>query len=87
MGEWKVVYLDELYYSSTIRWGKMDTNNTLKINYMLKAVKDLIYPGFTIVTGYSFTPKVSHLDMGCKKNVPVEDIHPLIEYWEKNFKE
>lgn len=53
----------------------------------VKAVKDLIYPGFTIVTGYAFTPKISHLNMGCKKNVPVEDIHPLIKYWEENFKE
>lgn len=35
---------------------------------------------------YTFIPKVSHLDMGCKKNVPVQDILPLIKYWEDNFK-
>lgn len=33
--------------------------------------------------GYEFTSFISHLDMGCKKMVPVEDIKPLIEYWEE----
>ena len=33
--------------------------------------------------GYKFTSFISHLDMGCKKMVPVEDIKPLIKYWEE----
>lgn len=40
----------------------------------------------SVYQGYIFCPIITHLDMGCKKNVPVEDIKPLIKYWEENFK-
>lgn len=49
-------------------------------------LKNIISPTEEKMQGYDFKSIVSHLDMGCKKAVPVEDIQECIDYWEKNFK-
>lgn len=52
-----------------------------------QVLKALLIESSTVdVNGYKFVAKLSSINMGCKKNVPISEIEVLIEYWENNFK-
>lgn len=56
-------------------------NKILSISF----IKDIVKNGIARHKDYEFVMHVSHIDMGCKKAVPVEDIQQCIDYWEENF--